>query len=45
MTAFFNVEMKEGSRTGQLVEYDVTAKIFQQPSQEATQAYVGGRFG
>ncbi len=45
MTAFFNVEMKEGSRTGQLVEYDVTAKIFQQPAQEATQAYVGGRFG
>ncbi|WP_448381298.1 phosphate ABC transporter ATP-binding protein PstB [Gloeomargarita sp.] len=45
MTAFFNVEMKEGSRTGQLVEYDLTAKIFQQPSQEATQAYVGGRFG
>ncbi|MCS7292597.1 MAG: phosphate ABC transporter ATP-binding protein PstB [Gloeomargarita sp. SKYBB_i_bin120] len=44
-TAFFNVEMKEGSRTGQLVEYDVTAKIFQQPSHEATQAYVGGRFG
>lgn len=45
MTAFFNVEMREGSRTGELVEYAPTAAIFQSPQKEATQAYVGGRFG
>jgi phosphate transport system ATP-binding protein len=46
MTAFFNAEATaKGSKVGYLVEYDKTSIIFQQPSQEATQAYVSGRFG
>jgi phosphate transport system ATP-binding protein len=45
MTAFFNLEMKEGSRTGELVEYDRTPVIFKQPKQELTYQYVNGKFG
>ncbi|MFB2982036.1 phosphate ABC transporter ATP-binding protein PstB [Microseira sp. BLCC-F43] len=45
MTAFFNLEMKEGSRTGELVEYDRTCVIFESPTQEVTEQYVKGRFG
>lgn len=45
MTAFFNTEMTEGSRTGELVEYDRTHVIFQQPTQEITRQYVNGYFG
>lgn len=46
MTAFFNVEPQpNGGRKGYLVEYDRTEVIFQSPKQEATQAYVSGRFG
>jgi phosphate transport system ATP-binding protein len=45
MTAFFNVEMNENSKTGELVEYDRTAVIFQNPAQEVTQNYVTGKFG
>ncbi|MDX2100149.1 MAG: phosphate ABC transporter ATP-binding protein PstB [Leptolyngbyaceae cyanobacterium bins.59] len=45
MTAFFNVEIDKGGRIGNLVEYDLTQKIFQSPSQKATQEYVSGRFG
>ena len=46
MTAFFSVERgEEGERTGILVEYDVTTKIFTQPSDQRTEDYVTGRFG
>jgi phosphate transport system ATP-binding protein len=46
MTAFFSVELAdEGKRTGILVEYDTTAKIFTQPSDKRTEDYVTGRFG
>jgi phosphate transport system ATP-binding protein len=46
MTAFFSVERgDEGNRTGILVEYDATPKIFTQPSDQRTEDYVTGRFG
>lgn len=46
MTAFFNAEATDsGSKVGYLVEYDETKKIFNNPSQQATQDYVSGRFG
>ena len=46
-TAFFTVEVQEetGHRTGTIVEYDKTATIFTNPSDERTEAYVTGRFG
>jgi phosphate transport system ATP-binding protein len=47
MTAFFSVEVDEasGKRTGILVEYDRTAKIFTTPADQRTEDYVTGRFG
>jgi phosphate transport system ATP-binding protein len=46
MTAFFSVTRgDEGQRTGILVEYDATSKIFTQPSDTRTEDYVTGRFG
>ena len=46
MTAFFSVERFDGSEpTGVLVEYDLTPKIFTQPSDRRTEDYVTGRFG
>jgi phosphate transport system ATP-binding protein len=46
MTAFFSVtEAAEGRRTGVLVEYDATQKIFTNPSDQRTEDYVTGRFG
>lgn len=45
-TAFYNVEANaKGQRTGFIVEYDHTERIFQDPKEQATQAYVSGRFG
>jgi phosphate transport system ATP-binding protein len=45
-TAFFSVEVGEGGqRTGILVEYDETTKIFTNPSDQRTEDYVTGRFG
>ena len=46
-TAFFSVLINETSdvRTGVLVEYDRTAKIFQDPGDSRTRAYVTGRMG
>ncbi len=45
-TAFFSVEMGDnGRRTGVLVEYDDTNKIFTNPADERTEQYVTGRFG
>ncbi len=46
MTAFFSVDVGEdGSRTGVLVEYDTTKRIFTNPSDRRTEGYVTGRFG
>jgi phosphate transport system ATP-binding protein len=46
MTAFFSVEVTpDGKRTGVLVEYDRTAKIFTTPADQRTEDYVTGRFG
>jgi phosphate transport system ATP-binding protein len=46
-TAFFTTEVNSESdtRTGVLVEYDSTDKIFSAPSDERTENYVTGRFG
>jgi phosphate transport system ATP-binding protein len=46
-TAFFTAEVNEKSdtRTGILVEFDRTDKIFSNPSDERTENYVTGRFG
>ncbi len=45
-TAFFTVEVSDsGHRTGLVAEYDQTQKIFTDPSDARTEAYVTGRFG
>jgi phosphate transport system ATP-binding protein len=46
-TAFFSTEINPDSdrRTGRLVEYDRTKKMFSNPSDERTEAYVTGKFG
>ena len=46
-TAFFSVDVDDtsGERTGELIEYDRTEKIFSQPSDSRTEDYVTGRFG
>lgn len=46
-TAFFTTEVNEESdrRTGLLVEFNPTAKIFSNPDDERTEMYVTGRFG
>ena len=46
-TAFFTALAAEGSgdRTGMLVEYDKTTKIFENPSDQRTEDYISGRFG
>jgi len=44
--AFFNVDAREdGARTGVLVEFDMTDKIFTNPSLKTTEDYITGRFG
>jgi phosphate transport system ATP-binding protein len=47
MTAFFTVELHdEGkSRTGMVVEFDETDKIFTNPEDKRTEDYVTGKFG
>jgi phosphate transport system ATP-binding protein len=47
MTAFFTVELDEGEkhRTGRVVEFDDTEKIFTNPSDSRTEAYVTGKVG
>jgi phosphate transport system ATP-binding protein len=47
MCAFFTTEVNEQSdvRTGMLVEFDRTEKMFSNPSDERTENYVTGRFG
>ena len=46
-TAFFTTEVNPESdrRTGVLVEFDRPTKIFSNPRDERTEAYVTGRFG
>ena len=46
-TAFFTAEVREegGERTGVLVEFDRTEKIFTAPSDRRTEDYITGRFG
>jgi phosphate transport system ATP-binding protein len=46
-TAFFTTEVNEVSdtRTGVLVEFDDTEKMFSNPADERTENYVTGRFG
>ena len=45
LTAFFSMEVEADQRSGILVEYDETQKIFTNPADERTEAYVTGRFG
>ena len=42
-TAFFNLAAT--GKPGQLVEVDTTTKIFNNPTQRATEDYISGRFG
>jgi phosphate transport system ATP-binding protein len=46
-TAFFTVELDEDekSRTGRVVEFDDTEKIFTNPTDPRTEAYVTGKVG
>jgi phosphate transport system ATP-binding protein len=46
-TGFFTAELdsKTDQRTGVLVEFDATAKIFSNPRDERTENYITGRFG
>jgi phosphate transport system ATP-binding protein len=46
-TAFFTVEVHDGgkTRTGTIVEFDRTEKIFTNPQDQRTEDYVTGRFG
>jgi phosphate transport system ATP-binding protein len=44
-TAFFSLDTTDGSRSGVLVEYDETEKIFTAPADKRTEDYVTGRFG
>ncbi len=46
-TAFFTARADEttGNRTGLLVEFDQTKKIFSNPSDKRTEDYISGRFG
>jgi phosphate transport system ATP-binding protein len=45
VTAFFSLDVSDGRRSGVLVEYDATEKVFTNPSDKRTEDYVTGRFG
>jgi phosphate transport system ATP-binding protein len=47
MTAFFTVELDDDGkhRTGAVVEYDATNKIFTNPEDKRTEDYVTGKVG
>ena len=42
-TGFFN--LAAAGKPGELVEMNPTAKIFSNPDEKATEAYISGRFG
>ncbi|MFV9673572.1 MAG: phosphate ABC transporter ATP-binding protein PstB [Acidimicrobiia bacterium] len=45
-TAFFSVEVGDtGQRTGKLVEFSHTNRLFTNPDQQETEDYITGRFG
>jgi phosphate transport system ATP-binding protein len=45
-TAFFTADVDDkGVRHGRLVEYDLTRKLFTNPSDKRTEDYISGRFG
>ena len=45
-TAFFTTEVGDSDRrTGQLIEFNPTSKIFSNPDDDRTEQYVTGRFG
>ena len=45
-TAFLSVDVGErGQRTGRLVEYDSTDRVFTAPAKKETEDYITGRFG
>jgi phosphate transport system ATP-binding protein len=46
-TAFFTVEIDENERhrTGRVVEFEETERIFTSPSDPRTEAYVTGKVG
>src|SRR5215470_4017667 len=44
MTAFLYVDTSQGGRTGYLVEYGPTRKIFENPSEKHTKEYLSGEF-
>jgi phosphate transport system ATP-binding protein len=45
-TAFFNVELDtKGMRTGYLVEFSPTDRLFTSPKEKQTEDYITGRFG
>ena len=46
-TAFFTTEVNTESdrRTGVLVEFNPTEKVFSTPDDDRTEAYITGRFG
>ncbi len=44
-TAFYYVDTTQGGRTGYLVEYGPTGRIFDSPSEELTRRYIAGQFG
>jgi phosphate transport system ATP-binding protein len=45
-TAFITANVDDkGHRFGQLVEYDLTSKIFTNPEDPRTEDYISGRFG
>ncbi len=46
-TAFFTARPDEttGNRTGLLVEFDLTKRLFSNPSDKRTEDYISGRFG
>jgi phosphate transport system ATP-binding protein len=43
-TGFLYVDTSEGGRTGYLVEYDHTEKLFEEPQEQHTQQYIRGEF-
>ena len=44
VTAFFSVDISQGSRTGYLVEVGPTKQVFEAPREQLTKEYVSGHF-